>query len=193
MYPNKEQFLAHVLPRVCARDEETRLARIPFLDLDLLFYMELQEEGDVLSFYTLTKEQLQEWELDMSQLRTRAKENAGALLSCRLLQDVLDEEGLSREDAPLYVMGLGQNKPYGAGAALLHTECLHDLADRLEQEQLFLIPSSIHEILILPVTETDANELNEIITHINRTVVAPRERLSDHVYRFEAHSGAITW
>ena len=48
---------------------------------------------------------------------------------------------------------------------------------------LFILPSSIHEVLALPDDgEVDWKELEEIVQTINQTEVEDREVLSDTVY-----------
>ena len=56
---------------------------------------------------------------------------------------------------------------------------------------LYILPSSIHEILLLPVSAGKPEELAEIVKEVNRTQVQPEERLSDSVYLYDRKSGEI--
>ena len=53
---------------------------------------------------------------------------------------------------------------------------------------LFVLPSSIHETLLLPAepaqlsNPTEQQRLSSMVSEINRTVVSPAERLCDHCY-----------
>ena len=50
----------------------------------------------------------------------------------------------------------------------------------------FVLPSSIHELIIVPVSEgIDRDELTEMVKTINATEVAPADRLSDKVYLYD--------
>ena len=50
-----------------------------------------------------------------------------------------------------------------------------------------MIPSSIHECLVLPDDSVhDPEELGEILRSVNSAVVDPQEVLADHVYRYDA-------
>ena len=68
------------------------------------------------------------------------------------------------------------------GAAVL----LHPDAPKFCKEKAggncFVIPSSIHEVLILPAEDFEATELVDTIKTVNSTVVRPEDRLSDMVY-----------
>jgi len=51
---------------------------------------------------------------------------------------------------------------------------------------LYIIPSSIHELLLLPDDGTvDRESLDQMVQEVNMNEVLPTERLSDHVYYYE--------
>lgn len=68
------------------------------------------------------------------------------------------------------------------GASVL----LHPDAPKMIKERIggnaFVIPSSIHEVLILPEDAFTAMELVNMIKEVNEAEVAPEDRLSDMVY-----------
>ena len=50
----------------------------------------------------------------------------------------------------------------------------------------FVLPSSIHEVLIIPDDgHQDYHELEAMVQSINQAEVAPADRLSDHVYHYD--------
>lgn len=69
-------------------------------------------------------------------------------------------------------------------SVILFPEILSELADGLG-DNLFILPSSIHEVLGVPATGMKANDLRAMVRSINQTEVAPEERLSDEVYFFD--------
>lgn len=78
----------------------------------------------------------------------------------------------------------------GGAAAMLFPEELGNLAERLGSD-LYILPSSIHEVLLLPTAMGQPGELAEIVREVNRTQVLPEERLSDNVYRFCRERGEV--
>ena len=48
----------------------------------------------------------------------------------------------------------------------------------------FVIPSSIHEMIVVPAAGADYDTLSDMINEVNRTQLRPEEVLSDHPYRF---------
>ena len=56
----------------------------------------------------------------------------------------------------------------------------------------FLLPSSVHEILAVPDDgQIDYRELSETVYDINRTIVEPREFLSDKVQYYDRQQKKI--
>ena len=50
----------------------------------------------------------------------------------------------------------------------------------------FILPSSVHEVILLPDTgNEDSEDLKKIINAVNTTQVAPEEVLSDTLYRYD--------
>lgn len=93
-----------------------------------------------------------------------------------------------KKRSPMYVM-TNENKVWGA-ISMLWQESLQKLADELESD-LLILPSSVHEIILLPVEEEQySNEyLQDMVRDINRDHVEPEEVLSDHIYRYLRASG----
>ncbi|MBR6173140.1 MAG: hypothetical protein IKQ49_08255 [Eubacterium sp.] len=56
----------------------------------------------------------------------------------------------------------------------------------------FVLPSSVHEVLILPDDGSqDLESLQFMVREINRTEVAPEDRLSDFVYHYDAQDHVL--
>ena len=100
-----------------------------------------------------------------------------------------EEEVLDTGKGPLYV-ARNESKENGA-YAILQTELFRDLAEQLETD-LFVLPSSIHELVLVPRTgQISVSDLIDMVGHINETVVAEEEVLSNHVYSYVRGKGQI--
>ena len=90
----------------------------------------------------------------------------------------------SQERETMYVLS-NKEKLHGA-AALLNERIMDEITGTIGQEY-YILPSSIHEVLIVPKTEgMDLKSLEEMVHDVNTTQVSPHERLSDHVYAYDA-------
>lgn len=94
-------------------------------------------------------------------------------------------------DAP-YPMYVGTNPERILGASILMYETyLEDLAAQIEDD-LCIAPSSIHEVLIFPLSLVQPSKIIEIVRDVNRTVVLPQEKLSDSAYIYRRGTHAIS-
>lgn len=80
-------------------------------------------------------------------------------------------------------------KLHGA-ASLLFAENFRVIAERWNSD-LYILPSSIHELIVVPVKRMEAKDLEETVREVNRTQVTAEEQLSDHVYRYLYQRGEI--
>ncbi len=66
--------------------------------------------------------------------------------------------------------------------AILYEGVVEKLCDILGTHKLIVIPSSIHEVIVMPYSDEAAEGINSMIREINMTKVDERDRLSDHAY-----------
>lgn len=80
---------------------------------------------------------------------------------------------------------------YGAFVAMQKKNLL-ELANQIGIEMLYILPSSIHEIIVIPAYENiEIENLREMVFNINRTDVAEEDFLSDIVYLFDKKTEQI--
>lgn len=90
---------------------------------------------------------------------------------------------------PMYVI-TNRARTNGAGA-ILYPELLKDFATAIHKD-LFILPSSVHECILLPVFgDENIDELKSMVKDINETQVAPEEVLSDSVYYYSMEKQCI--
>jgi len=83
---------------------------------------------------------------------------------------------------PMYVLS-NQEKINGA-ACILYPDLLLEFAEGLGRD-LYIIPSSIHEVILVPALEEQEHEsLSKMVREVNSTQVEEEEVLADHVYFF---------
>lgn len=81
-------------------------------------------------------------------------------------------------------------KNYGAAAALYEGQL--QAVGEMFGENFYVIPSSVHEMLILPESRVPKREeLDEMIKEINEIAVAPEEVLGDRAYYYDRDKGEL--
>lgn len=76
---------------------------------------------------------------------------------------------------------------------ILNKGIMDSVLDRVGRD-VVIIPSSVHEVLVLPVPEdsTDTSEYANMIQDVNRSQLAPNEILSDHAYLYTRKDGLMS-
>lgn len=85
-------------------------------------------------------------------------------------------------DIPMYIL-TNKNKVNGA-ASMLYEDKLHEIAESLGTD-LYIFPSSIHEVMIISADGIDPLVHSGMVSEINRTALMPEERLSNNVYLYD--------
>lgn len=100
------------------------------------------------------------------------------------------DSGNDGNDEPLMYVLYG-NPDYSVSALILDPGVQKKIADMSAMKDgYYIIPSSIHEIIIVPKNRcASVASLNAIVRFVNSDCVSPEERLSDHVY--EIRDGAL--
>ena len=138
--------------------------------------------------YGITAEQLHADAVESSQRIMPARLDTMQNIMAAIMPSVFDEpDVLADEPAPGSTMMVltNQNGLNGA-AALFYPDMLDKVSEHFAGD-FFVLPSSTHEVIMIPNDGTaDFRTLEQMVQEINMTQVSPEERLSDHVYQYDA-------
>lgn len=90
--------------------------------------------------------------------------------------------GIDRVPERMYVCNFRNNTVYGAGAIANFKELKKRIEKELGFKRFYVIPSSIHEILIVNSEELSREELSKMVQQVNAEAVNDNEVLSNHAY-----------
>ena len=179
---------------VHAASNRKALARLPhtlFMDLAVVYYLYLGEDLQEQSYLSVRQEHLRRWRLDTEQLQKLAFQNTPSLFPARIVsvQALLEDNlpagtvpGRPDQDSDLPLWALTNLSGINGAAAMLYPDLLKNFADRLEDD-LVILPSSVHEVLLLPASKSACYEdLGLLVTEINLHHVSSEDRLSNQVY-----------
>lgn len=85
-------------------------------------------------------------------------------------------------DKMMYV--ISNNTGINGAVSMLYENELHKLANQIESD-LYILPSSVHEVIAVSVDMGNPYELAEMVSEINMDQVALEERLSNQVYHYD--------
>ncbi len=163
---------------------------IPYHDLAIVFYVFFETKDFGTGSILITSKMLAAWKVTVDDLYRAASANTPRLLPptfstmysvlCQMLgTDCLDTDIAENH---MYIL-TNALKQFGA-AAILYKGLLEEIAYELGDDY-YLLPSSLHEFIILPRRYSPSTEdLDRMISDINATQVSPDEILSDHSYYY---------
>ena len=176
-----------------------------FNDLSIVYYV-LVHIGDdmgstvisnnMMKLYGVTEEELymlatQNVERSMPTMIEDMREIGQILLADLGLEvNTQLEDGMMEEDGPEMYVVSKQGGVNGA-IAMMDKEALQTLSDRLGGD-LHVLPSSVHEVIVIRAEEGNEHELENMVKHINETEVPVEDRLSDHIYYYNSSTRLLT-
>ena len=85
------------------------------------------------------------------------------------------------EETPFFIIS-NKSKIKGA-SAILNKKVLADFGERYHTDKIVVLPSSVHEMLLVPYTEeVDLDTFSNMVGEVNNSEVDPTERLTDRAY-----------
>ncbi|MCR5337221.1 MAG: DUF5688 family protein [Lachnospiraceae bacterium] len=185
-----------VVAVVNAEKNEKLLADTPHKmkeDLAIIYKIYLGTTGDSVGTILVKQEHMDTWGISLDELHECAMRNSKNLMPVKVedMSTLLASMGFpvmapaADEKDMMYVISNEQR--INGAAGFLYSDCLEKLSQKLGTD-LYIIPSSIHELLAVSTKSINAMELAKIIKEVNQTQVAEEEQLSDHVYMYEAET-----
>lgn len=200
-----------VKERICyrlisAERNQELLSKIPhmeYLDLAICFYYSYQGEALGSGSILIYDSHMKMWDTTTEELYELAQQNTSRLFPDEwnametIIRELMAEQGEEVaelfpdeeeeaeffEQLPMLILS-NENRVYGA-SCLLYPGVLSTLADSRGQN-LYIIPSSIHEVIVLPDSgKENADRLRRMIAEVNTTQVEPEEILSDNLYYYD--------
>ena len=193
---NYETVRSRIIFKLINTEKNRELLRdvpyIPFHDLSIVFQCLVSEERFGNASILIHNVHLQLWKVNARELYECALENTPLLQGYELadmdtvLEEMkalggIDDEEIEdmQQEVPMYVLS---NKSRINGAScILYKDILKDFAMVVDKD-LYVLPSSIHEVILLPSDGTQESEqLKEMVREINQSQVEKEEVLSDSV------------
>ena len=191
----------YIYPRLMREDEiKDYLDIFPYTklaDLFVAYMVKLPPLGKEIATVIIKNEYLEVWEKEIEDIHKKAVENISkAPVSFRPLldfvKDLTEETVVNEPDKDMYVL-TNEEKTFGA-SELLNTKIMSKISEDFGCDCI-IIPSSLHEVLILEdkdMDEKDYAAIRYMVKEVNSSCVEPRDRLSYNIYRYSRENGEIS-
>lgn len=204
-----ESMQSYIFFRLISIERNKKLlAQVPhirFLDLALTFHCLVRSEDEGIGSIRITNEHIEQWAVSCEELMELARENTvklfppvirtmeemfKSLLCNEYTEDeILDLESSANEAYPMYI--LTNEKGINGASCLLYKDVIREFAEQIKSD-LYILPSSIHEIILVPRSGLEDKEFfNRMVMDINCTQVPAEEVLSDNVYMYSLEKNAV--
>ena len=175
-----------------------------YLDFAIVFYCMIEDDNIGKGTVLIKNSHMEAWGVTEEELYDIAVRNSPNLLPSKIIgmdnylsqlrikRDIPFEESVpdtSPELCNMYILTNG-DKYYGA-SVLMYENLLSDLSDRF-LSSFFIIPSSIHEVILLPTNNKDnIGAFNHMVHEVNEQSLDREDILSDHAYYYDREDRAL--
>lgn len=174
---------------------------IPFLDLAITFHLVISVNDHYMQSLKIDKDIQEKWNVSVEQLFKMAKKNTEQLLPAEINElrqlvsayadpeevmtaAVMTEKELTNEEK-IDMIVVSNELGINGAAAVLYEGVIEKLAEKYKTD-LYLLPSSIHEMIVVPAYDRALYEiLGMMVKNINDHYVEKEEVLSDRVYIYQ--------
>ena len=181
---------------------ELLLKNVPhrtFCDLSVVCRAIVEEDDDKTCSFIVKKSHLRMLGLDENEMFEKAYLNTEANTIVKQIIERLKElsdfstmpDYLQNEGAKDPIFVISNKTGINGASGILSKPHIKKLAEQLNSD-LYILPSSIHECIAVPVSNTSASELFDIVHDVNINEVEEHEFLSDNVYFFNRKTEKIS-
>lgn len=174
------------------------LPHLEFLDLSIVFQYLVEDGKTGTATILIHNAHAKLWGVSVEELHSAAVRNTPRLRGYeiksmkQMLFETRQREASDKEseyDVPLYVL-TNRHRTDGS-VCILYPRLLKDFSDAAGSS-FYIIPSSLHEVLLLPVNNTDKSaEIREMIREVNDTQLIQEEILSYSLYYYDREMDEI--
>jgi len=171
----------------------------PYQDLSIIYRWVVDQSDDGISSTIINDTLAERIDMKEEELYQLAVENTKEIFPPtvksmnEVIRDMFAKDGMPEDmfemmidempdDRAMYV--ISNERGINGAVSMLYENELHRLAERIGTD-LYIMPSSVHEIIAVSSHMGDPNTLAQMVNEINMDQVALEERLSNQVYHYD--------
>ena len=202
----KDNIIFQLVNTMQNEDLLKKLPHRDFQDLSIIYRWVVGVEQQGISSVVINNHVAESLGMGEEELFKAAAENTRRILPPvvqsmnEVMRDMFVADGMPKELADLMIgeqepemtMWVISNERKIEGAAsMLYEDKLHSLAEKVGTD-LYILPSSVHEVIAVSVEMGEPEELAQMVAEINMDQVDLSERLSNQVYHYDKDLRKIT-
>lgn len=172
-----------------------------FNDLSVIYQWRVEDEDGIYSV-TIRNEMAEALGISEEEMFQMALQNTKrmyppymeniASILLHVFQGIEIPKEILEDGEKVYV--ISNEKKRNGAVCMLYEDYFHELAEKWASD-LYILPSSVHEVIAFPVELSntgDPNELADLVKCVNDETLDPEERLSDSVYLYSRKDRKIS-
>lgn len=171
----KDNIFFELIQKKANEELLQKVPYIEYLDLAIVFRVMIDFEEDHMknASMLISNKNLERWKVTRDDVYEVARVNTPRILPAEI----------DRVAGCMYI--LTNCERYMGAAVILYPDMMEKARQAIE-ENFYILPSSIHEMILVPYREgIGREELKNMVMEINRTEVEPEDVLSDTVYYYD--------
>lgn len=210
---NFDEAKDHIVPRLVNADmNQEMLENRPHTrmdDLAVIYAVVVDNSDQGMASVPITNDMMQAYDVTTEELHSIAVANMDEqtpstfrsltdMIKDNVVEGMMQDMGMDREAAEAMfesmvpsdgpnMFVISNEQGINGAASVLDENLMAKVTEELG-EDFYVLPSSIHECIVIPAENMDVNELKAMVQEVNETQVMPQERLSDQVYQYDQDS-----
>ena len=211
-----EAIKNNIVYRLINREKNSKLLKkiphLQFLDFAITFHCLVHHGQDGIGTIRITNDHISHWKVNLEELEKLAAENTKVQFPPTIRsmdevirkmmnesngndgdysEEIINEIIQNKENSKrMYVLSNSQG--INGATCLLYSDILKNFSNHLKTD-LFILPSSIHEVILVPFEcSIDKELLRNMVVDVNQNQVASEEVLSDQVYYYSRDNDTIS-
>lgn len=192
----KEKLSIEVISAETNAELLTKIPHESMEDMAVVYRFVLESNDAGRASILVTNDMIDHMGVTHEQLKADALENAPEIRPAviqgmsEVMREMMGPEafemfGLPEEQEEMMYVATVPDKNSGAGV-LAYQDFMDQAAEKLGGD-FYILPSSIHEILLVPDNgDKAADDLRDMVREVNATQVSPEEKLTDNVYHYDS-------
>lgn len=175
-------------------------------DLSIVYKVMLDNNQDEMATILIRDEHMKTWGVGMDEIHEIAMENTRNLLPVTvqsmndIMKEMLGNEGMPDdmmqmmfEEMPIdqQMFVITNTAKMNGAACMFYEDVLANLSEKIGSD-LYILPSSIHEVIAISANMGSPEELANMVKEVNGGQVSLEEQLSNHVYRYDANARTLS-
>ena len=201
-FTNWEYVKERVMPSVISKENTELLKTLVYTDTKTdiaecydIVLSEGYEDGRM--SVKITTDLFNQYGVTRAELKKIARKNALAKMEFKsmaetlreMMGDMADVFGVPEEENGMWVLST-TSRTKGANL-MFNKTALNRIVKRTGKSEFFILPSSIHEVLVITEDGVDKDTLKGMVVDVNATQVAPEDKLTDSVYFYDGKKVSV--